>query len=142
MHAGIHPPTRDNPLPLRPPTRETPYQGDPTSMPRRPPTKETPLSRRSPSLQGDPPCQGDPLQAHTQGEIEGDQVQAHTQWGNRGGSDPGPHPRGKFRGNRTRPPTPRQLLLRVVRILLECILVLLCFTGMKFNCIVGYFLRL
>ena len=37
------------------------------------------------------------------GEIEGDQVQAHTQVGNGGGSDPGPHPRGKLRGIRSRP---------------------------------------
>ena len=41
-------------------------------------------------------------------EIEGDQIQAHTQGGNWGGSDP----------------LPRRLLLRAVRILLECILVL------------------
>ena len=36
-------------------------------------------------------------------EIEGDQVQAHTQGGNWGGSYPGPHPRGKLRGIRSRP---------------------------------------
>ena len=40
------------------------------------------------------------------GEIQGDHIQAHTQGGNSGGSDPGPHPRGKFRGIRSRP-TPK-----------------------------------
>ena len=40
------------------------------------------------------------------GEIEGDQVQAHIQGGNWGGSGPGPHPRGKLRGIRSRP-TPK-----------------------------------
>ena len=125
VHAGIHPPPR------RPPCQgNLPCQGDP-------PTKETPTKET-------------PLQAHTQG-------------GNWGGSDPGPHPRGKLRGIRSRPtpkgaiqgdqiqahtqggkfrgircrPTskweiqgdqdqtpPQQLLLQVVRILLECILVI------------------
>ena len=108
VHAGIHPPAKE------------------TTHPRRPPSRPTP-----------------------RGEIEGDQVQAHTQGGNWGGSDPGPHPRGKLRGIRSRPtpkgeiqgdqvlaniqvgnsgrsgaePPPRRLLLRAVRILLECILV-------------------
>ena len=117
VYAGIYPPPR------RPPTRETP-------LPRRPP-----LPRRHP--------------LHTQGEIEGHQVQAHSQGGNWGGSDPGLHPRGKLRGIRSRPtpkgeiqgdqiqahtqggnsggsgpdPPQRWLLLRAVRILLECILV-------------------
>ena len=58
------------------------------------------------------------------------------------GSDPGPHPRGKFRGIRSRPtpkgeiqgdqdqtPPPEQLLLRAVRILLECILVYIVLLG-------------
>ena len=75
------------------------------------------------------------------GEIEGDQIQAHTQGGNGGGSDPGPHQRGKLRGIRSRPtpkgeiegdqiqaPPPRSRLRhmvneRLVCILLECILV-------------------
>ena len=77
---------------------------------------------------GRPPCQGDPpakerpwegdqilglapkgeieggqIQAHTQGEIQGDQIQTHTQGGNSGGSGPGQHPTGKFRGIRTYP---------------------------------------
>ena len=51
--------------------------------------------------------EGDQVQAHTQGEMEGDQVQAHTQEGNGGGSDPGPHPRGKLRGVRSIPPRGR-----------------------------------
>ena len=33
------------------------------------------------------------------GEVEGDLVQAHSQGGSWGGSGPGPHPRGKLRGN-------------------------------------------
>ena len=68
--------------------------------------------------------------------------QAHTQGGSLGGSgrggSPGPHPRGKLRGVWSRPtpkgevegdlvqahpPSPWRLLLRPVRILLECILV-------------------
>ena len=61
--------------------RETPHQGDPpakeTPPPGRPPSKETPLPGRP------------PLQAHTQG-------------GNWGGSGPGPQPRGKLRGIRSR----------------------------------------
>ena len=98
VHAGI------------PPSRETPLQGDP------PPQG----IRSRPTAKGE--IEGDQIQANTQGEIEGDQIQAHTQGGNWGGSDPGPHPRGKLRGIRPRPPQLR-LLLRAVRILLECILV-------------------
>ena len=99
-----------------------PHQGGP-------PARETPLPRR-------PPARETPLQAHTQG-------------GNWGGSDPGLHPRGKLRQNRSRPTPkdeiegdqvqaniqggnwggsgpnlpPRWLMLRAVHILLECILV-------------------
>ena len=113
----------------RPPTRETPCQGDP-------PSRET-------------PCQGDsPSRPTPRGEIGVDQVQAHSQGGNSGGSDPGPHPRGNSGGSDPGPhprgnsggsdpgphprgnsggsgpdPSPKQLLLRAVRILLECILV-------------------
>ena len=54
--------------------------------------------------------------------MEGDQIQAHTQGGNGGGSDPGPHPRGKLKGIRSRSP-PHTVNERPVRILLECILV-------------------
>ena len=127
------PPARETPLP-----RRSPSQGDP--LPRRPPSR--------PTSKGE--IEGDQVQAHTQGgnsggirsrptpkgEIEGDQIQAHTQGGNSGGSDPGRHPRGKFRGIRSRPtskgviqgdqdqpPSPEWLLLRAVCILLECILV-------------------
>ena len=53
------------------------------------------------------------------GEVEGDQVQAHSQGGSWGGSSPGP-------GS-------RRLLLRTVRILLECILVLQSFEGRHRN---------
>ena len=90
-----------------------------------------------PPLPGRPPFQGDPPSRPTsRGKIEGDQIQAHTQGRNWGGSDPGPHPRGKLRGIRFRPipkgeiqgdqdqtPPPEQLLLPAVCILLECILV-------------------
>ena len=100
MHAGIHLPCQGDP----PPSKETP-QGNP--LPRRPPPGPHPggklrgiRSRRTAKGEID----GDQIQAHTQGEIQGDQIQAHTQGGNSGGSDPGPHPRGKFRWIRTRPP--------------------------------------
>ena len=63
--------------------------------------------RSRPTPKGE--IQGDQIQAHTQGEIQGDQVHANIQVGNSGGSGPDP---------------PRWLLLRAVRILLECILVL------------------
>ena len=91
-------PSRETPLPRRPPSRETPpCQGDPpaketppagrhpprgnppakdTPLPRRPPAKETPHQGDTP-LPGRPPCQGDP--------------------------PPGPHPGGKLRGIRSRP---------------------------------------
>ena len=91
----------------------TPQEGDP--LPRRPPTmREAPprgrhtLPRRS--LGSRPP-------------------QAHTLGGNWGGSDPGPHPRGKLRGIRSSPPRSRlwhTVNERPVRILLKCILVCLC----------------
>ena len=108
-----------------------PHQGD---LPRRrPPAKETPC-----------PC-----------------PQAHTQGGNWGGSGPGPHPRGKLRGVRSRhtpkgeiegdqiqahtqggnwggsdprPPPPHHTVNeRPVRILLECILVIHENTINKYN---------
>ena len=131
------------PLTGRPPSaRETPLQAH---------TKGGKLRgiRSRPTAKGE--IEGDQIQAHTQGgnsggfrsrptpkgEIQEDQIQVHTQGGNSGESDPGPHPRGKFRGIRPRPtskgeiqgdqdqtPPPEQLLLRAVRILLECILVL------------------
>ena len=59
----------------------------------------------------------------TKGEVEGDLVQAHTQGGSWEGSGPGPHPWGKLRGKWPASPL-RWLLLRAVRILLECILVI------------------
>ena len=82
------------------PAKEAPPQERGTPPGRRPSKKETPL-------EGEPPCQGDPPSKPTaKGEIEGDQVQAHTQGGYWGGSDPGPHLRGKLRGIRSRP-TPK-----------------------------------
>ena len=73
---------------------------DTTTLPRRPPCQGDPHHqgdpppRRPPLYQGDPPLPRRPP------------VQAHTQGGNWGGSDPGPHPRGKLRGIRSRPPPP------------------------------------
>ena len=61
-----------------------------------------PLSRRPP-LPRRPPCQGDPPAKETPLPRR-PPLQAHTQGGNWGGSGPGPHPRGKFRGIRTSPP--------------------------------------
>ena len=52
------------------------------------------------------------------------------------GGSPGPHPRGKLRGIRSSPPRPRRLLLRAVRILLECILVQHNFTQFTRNIII------
>ena len=60
--------------------------------------KQTPPRSRLPGA--DPPG-ADPLLSRPtpRGEIEGDQVQTYTQGRNWGGSDPGPHPRGKLRGS-------------------------------------------
>ena len=55
-------------------------------LPGRPPCKGDP-----PPLPGRPRCQGDPPTRET--------PQAHTQGGNWAESDPGPHPRGKLRGD-------------------------------------------
>ena len=83
---------RRHPLPRRPPC-----QGG------TPPAKETPP-------EGGTPYQGDSSSRPTpKGEIEEDQIQAHTQGGNWGGSDPGPHPRGKLRGIRSRPTPKREI---------------------------------
>ena len=96
-----------------------PCQGDP-------PAREIPLPRR-------PPCQGDPRSRHhprrklkgirsrptPKGEIEGDQIQAHTQGGNWGGQIQAAPPRSRLR---------HTVNERPVRILLECILVLVAYT--------------
>ena len=93
------PPSRETQLPKRSPARETPHQGDPP--PRRPPARETPPGdplQRNPTLRRPPlgrtlppgrppprrpPARETPIQAHTGGgEIERDQVQAHSQGGN------------------------------------------------------------
>ena len=60
------------------------HAGIPTPREADPPAKETPPARSRPTPKG---------------EIEGDQIQAYSQGGNSGGSDPGPHPRGKFGGS-------------------------------------------
>ena len=113
----------ETPLPERPMCQGAPpCLGDPPTYQGDPPAKE------APSCQGDtPPCQGDspalsprappgPHQGgnwggsgpgpHPRGKLRGDQIQAHTQGGNWGGSDQGPHPRGKLMGIRSRP-TPK-----------------------------------
>ena len=78
-------------------TRRPPHQNAITVAWWRPPP---PLSRPTPKGE----IEGDQIQAHTQGEIERDHIQAHTQGGNWEGSGLGQHPRGKFRGIRTKPP--------------------------------------
>ena len=75
------------------------------------------------------------------GEVDGDLVQAHTQGGSWRGSGPGPHPRGKLRGiwlggGGWCGDPPGRLLLRAVRILLECILVSIA------SCLTHLFVRL
>ena len=136
-----------------PPAKETPCQGNPpakeTPLPRRPLPRRPPPPGRHPRGK----LIGIRSRPTPKGEIEGDQIQVHTQGGNWMGSDPGPDPRWKLRGIRSRPtpkgeiqgdqvqaniqgeiegnqdqtPPPRRLLLRAVRILLECILVWICF---------------
>ena len=110
----MHPPAKE--------TKETPCQGDPPP-PRRPPQGPHPGGklrgiRSRPTAKGE--IEGDQIQAHTQGKIEGNQIQAHTQGGNSR-----PTPKGEIRGGSGPDPLPppRRLLLRAVRILLECILV-------------------
>ena len=81
-----------------PPARENPL----------PPCQGTPLPRRSP-CQGDPPARETPSQGYPlprRPPATETPLQAHTQVGNWGGSGPGPHSRGKFRGIRSRP-TPK-----------------------------------
>ena len=74
-----HPHQGEPPLPRRPPR-----EGG-TPLPRRPPQKETPLPRRPPPRRKHPPAKETPQE---------------------GGPPPGPHPRGKLRGIRSRP-TPK-----------------------------------
>ena len=63
-----------------------------------------------PALGGGPPpggvCSTGVIRPTPRGEVERDQVQAHTWGGNWDGSGPGPHPREKLRGIRSRP-TPK-----------------------------------
>ena len=122
----------------------TPHQGDPKRRPPKgepqegdPPAKETPPPGPHPrgELRGSGPgphprgkLRGIRSRPTPKGEIEGDQIQVHTQGGNWGRSDPGPCPREKLRGIRSRPSPLRSRLRhtvneRLVRILLECILV-------------------
>ena len=110
MLGYCHPPRRRHPLAKETPQKETslrrrhplPPEGN---IPRRrhppvrrPPRRRHPLPRRPPRRK--------PPRPTPKEEIEGDHVQAHTQGGNWGGSDPGPHLRGKLRGIRSRP-TPK-----------------------------------
>ena len=83
-----------------------------------PSKKEPPPEMESPPKEGGtppkkeaPPANDDPPRPTPKGENEGDHVQAHTQGRNWGGSDPGPHPRGKLRGIRSRAPPPKKQTL-------------------------------
>ena len=69
--------------------------------------------------------EGDQVQAHSQGGSEGDPVQAHSQGGSWRGSAQGGLPGlgGPPGPREVETPPSRRLLLRTVRILLECILV-------------------
>ena len=104
-------------LPGRPPTRETPCQGDSPCHgnpppPRRPPCQVDPPPpgphprgklrgiRSRPTPKGE--IEGIRSRPTPKGEIQGDQIQAHTQGGNSGGSGRGQHPR----GIRTKPQPP------------------------------------
>ena len=105
------PPRQGDPLPLPTPPAGRPPQGDPPARETSLPAKKTPPPGPHPGGK----LRGIRSRPTPKGEIEGDQIQAHTQGG-------------KLTGIRSRPtPTPRpthkQLLLRAVHILLECILV-------------------
>ena len=62
-------------------------------------------------------------QAHNQGGNWGDQIQAHSQGGKLRGIRSRPTAKGEIEGGSDQTPPPWQLLLRAVRILLECVLV-------------------
>ena len=67
-----------------------------------------------PPCQGDTPCKGDPPAKetpsppgpHPRGKLRGIRSRPTPKGETEGGSDPGPHPRGKLRGIRSRP-TPK-----------------------------------
>ena len=100
-------PQKENPLPRRPPTKETPHQGDP-------PCQGDPLGRRHPPGKKNAPCQGDPLGRRTPlprrppGKVNPLPRRPPREEGTpqEGEPPPGPHPRGKLRGIRSRP-TPK-----------------------------------
>ena len=119
------PPTKETPCQGDPPAKETPNQGDP--LPGRPllstrpsyqgdPLPKRPHARETPLCQGDPPprrpparetpCQGDPAKETPARETpcQGDPPAKETPLPGR--PPPGPHPRGKLRGIRSRP-TPK-----------------------------------
>ena len=119
------PPAKETPQKEAPPRRRSSYQGDPPEgdpQKEAPPTKETP-KRRPPKKEapqkGDPPKRRHPPEGDPQegGPLprrprqEGDPLQAHTQEGNWGGQIPPP-------------PHRHTVNEQLVRIILECILVI------------------
>ena len=136
-----HPPGRETPHPPagrppvgRPPDRETPWQGEHPKQ-RDPPGRRHPPAGRPPTpQQGDPPVgrplgRENPLAGRTPPAGRPPQEGGTPQQGDPPGRET---PRqGDPPGRETPSPsreTPRRLLLRAVRILLECILVKLYFT--------------
>ena len=99
----------------RPPGKEAP-PGRETSLGRRhPPARETPLGWRHPPWQGDPPGRRHPRQGDPPGRRYPPGGRHPLPW--EGGTPP------SRETPRKESPPPRRLLLRAVRILLECILV-------------------
>ena len=80
------PPGQGDPLPIRPPCQETPLPRRPPK--RRPPAKET-LWKENPPKRRHSPKKEEPPTKETPPKKEG--------------PPPGPHPRGKLRGIRSRP---------------------------------------
>ena len=85
-----HPPAKEIP-----PAKEAPPCAKETSLPRRPPQKETP--QKEAPQEGGTPSQGDPLPRRLPQKEAPPRKET---------PPPGPHPRGKLRGIRSRP-TPK-----------------------------------
>ena len=70
---------------------------------------DTPCQGDTPPAKETPPCQGDPPPPpgpHPRGKLRGIRSRPTPKAETEGGSDPGPHPRGKLKGIRSRP-TPK-----------------------------------
>ena len=100
------PPAKETPLPIRPPCQETP-------LPRRPPQEGgTPCQRIPPkeTSKKEAPCQGDPLEGEPPKKKapppKKEEPPTKETPPKKEGPPPGPHPRGKLRGIRSRP-TPK-----------------------------------